>query len=125
MGIDIYARWRNQTDGERESQITGFDVLKGHVGYLREAYHGDPYATRHFVSEAFNDESNQAQIEAKTLRDRLPQTLSLIRTRERDLYQERDEYQIWKMQKSFVDFYRLCQRKEKETSEPCTIKASY
>jgi hypothetical protein len=125
MGIDIYARWRNQTDEEMEKQITGFDILKGHVGYLREAYHGDPYATRHFVSEAFKEPECKAAIEANTLRERLPETLKLVRQREQEIYSEADEYQIWKSQKSYVDFYRLCQRKEKETGEPCTIKASY
>jgi hypothetical protein len=28
-------------------------VLHGHVVYLREAYHGEPYATRVLVHEAF------------------------------------------------------------------------
>lgn len=125
MGIDIYARWRNQTDEEQQNQITGFDILKGHVGYLREAYHGEPYATKHFVSEAFNGDTGKAEIRAKTLKERLPETLRLARARETGIYHVTDEYEIWKAQKSFVDFYKLCRRKEKQTGEPCTIDASY
>jgi predicted Rossmann fold nucleotide-binding protein DprA/Smf involved in DNA uptake len=45
MGIDIYARWKGQTRQEQEAQYTGFSVVHGHLGYLREAYHGEPYAT--------------------------------------------------------------------------------
>jgi hypothetical protein len=37
MSIDIYARWRDMSAKERDAQITGFSVLHGHVGYLREA----------------------------------------------------------------------------------------
>lgn len=125
MGIDIYAKWRNQTDEEKEKQITGFNALKGHVGYLREAYHGEPYATKYFVAEAFQNEKSEAQIPAKTLRDRLPEALGVVRDREAGVYQETDQYQIWKVQKSYVDFYKLCRAKEKETGEPCTIEASY
>jgi len=53
MGIDIYAEWRGMTEEESNAQITGFDAAAGHVGYLREAYHGEPYATRVLVPEAF------------------------------------------------------------------------
>ena len=125
MGIDIYAQWRGQTDEESQNQYTGFDILKGHVGYLREAYHGEPYATKHFVAEAFQSENGKALIKASTLRDRLPETLKLASQREVEVYHETDHYQIWQVQKSYVDFYRLCQKKEKQTGEPCTITASY
>jgi hypothetical protein len=125
MGIDIYATWRNQSDEEREKQFTGFDALKGHVGYLREAYHGEPYATRYFVKEAFEAQDHEARIDAKTLKERLPKTLGIVRDRETTIYQQKDEYQIWQMQKSYVDFYKLCQKREKESGEPCAIEASY
>lgn len=40
----------------------------GHAGYLREAYHRDPYPSQHLVTEAFeNDEG--ATIAAVTLRE--------------------------------------------------------
>jgi hypothetical protein len=42
MGIDIYAEWRGQTDAESDAQVAGFSGVHGHVGYLREAYHGGP-----------------------------------------------------------------------------------
>jgi hypothetical protein len=49
----VYTSWRGQTEKEQAAQITGFSVVHGHVGYLREAYHGEPYATRVLVPEAF------------------------------------------------------------------------
>ncbi len=53
MGIDLYAKWEGMTVQEAEDQITGFSVTAGSVGYLREAYHGDPYATIWLAPEAF------------------------------------------------------------------------
>ena len=53
MGIDIYATWAGMTPQERALQYTGFSVINGEVGYLREAYHGKPYATQVLVPEAF------------------------------------------------------------------------
>ena len=54
MGIDIYARWRGQTEEEAEAQYSAaFSPLSGNVGYLREAYHGELYATMHVCREAF------------------------------------------------------------------------
>lgn len=55
MGIDVYAKWDGQTDAERDAQITGFSIVSGHVGYLREAYHGPPYATKVLFPECFDD----------------------------------------------------------------------
>jgi hypothetical protein len=43
----------------------GFSVEHGHLGYLREAYHGEPYATRVLVPESF--ETGRAEIPAATL----------------------------------------------------------
>jgi len=65
MGIDIYAEWRNMTPEESNAQITGFDATAGRVGYLREAYHGEPYATQVLVPEAF--ETGEALIPASLL----------------------------------------------------------
>ena len=53
MGIDIYMHWDDMTDDEVRAQFTGFDTTAGNVGYLREAYHGGPYATETLVPEAF------------------------------------------------------------------------
>lgn len=125
MGIDIYMQWHGQTDEEREAQYTGFSVVHGRVGYLREAYHGEPYATRYLVPEAFADPDHMAQIPAAVLRERLPHTLALAEERERTVYEETDEAAIAETKKSFVDFVQLCEQKERETGEPTTIYASY
>lgn len=128
MGIDIYARWKTMSDKDQDKQYTGFSIHAGDVGYLREAYHGDPYATKYFVQECFEDNMEtpgETQIPAKTLRERLPETLALAREREQVVYDVTDEYEIWLAQKSFVDFTKLCEAKEKETGEACTIYASY
>ncbi len=123
MGIDIYACWHGQTEDEAEAQMTGFSVVHGHVGYLREAYHGEPYATRYLVAEAF--ENGRAQIPAAVLRERLPATLALVEERERTLYDNYDAESVAEVQQSFTDFVQLCERKERETGEPVTIIASY
>jgi hypothetical protein len=127
MGIDIYASWRGQTEAERDAQITGFSVLHGHVGYLREAYHGQPYATHLLVPEAFDDTSEEgARIPAVTLRERLPATLKLARERQVRVYNEKPfSAETKRVLKSFSDFVALCERKERETGEPCRISASY
>lgn len=71
MGIDIYLEWDGITDEDKKNQMTGFSTVAGHVGYLREAYHGGPYATRILCREAFESESCSAQIPADTLEERL------------------------------------------------------
>ena len=123
MGIDIYARWQGQTEEEEQAQITGGSVVHGHVGYLREAYHGEPYATQYLVAEAF--ENGRAQIPAAVLRERLPETLALVEQRERTIYDNDDEQYIAEVKQSFADFVALCERKEVETGEPLTIIASF
>ena len=122
MGIDIFAEWEGMSDADKKSQITGFSVEHGHVGYLREAYHGEPYATRVLVPELF--ETGRAAIAAATLRERLPETLEVAEQREREIYGETDAEEIGRVLQSFNDFVELCARKE-ETGEPCLIIASY
>ena len=124
MGIDIYARWKNQTSKQEQKQKTGFSVLHGKVGYLREAYHGSPYATRYLCKEAFSKKGG-AKIPAKVLRERLPKTLELVDERERNVYKQKSKKEIERIQKSFTDFVELCERKEKEAGELCTIIANY
>ncbi len=125
MGIDIYARWKGQTKKEVNAQLTGFSVVHGHVGYVREAYHGEPYATRYLVKEAFEHPTGKVRIPAAVLRERLPHTLEIARERERTLYKETDEREIQQVLQSFIDFVELCERKEKETGEAVTIIASF
>jgi hypothetical protein len=123
MGIDIYAKWDRMSMAEEAAQITGFSVEHGHVGYLREAYHGQPYATRVLVPEAFED--GRARIDAGTLQKRLPVALQVAEKRERKVYGVTDAKEIERVLKSYRDFVALCARKEQETGIPCLIIASY
>lgn len=125
MGIDIYAVWAGQTKKDAKAQITGFSVEHGHVGYLREAYHGEPYATRHLCQEAFDSPKACAQIPASVLRERLPETLRLAEKRERVVYRVKKRKDMRAVLKSFRDFVALCERKERETGEPVMIQASW
>lgn len=126
MGIDIHAEWKGQTEEERKAQYTFFSTVHGHVGYLREAYHGEPFATTYLVAEAFDSADGQAKIPAAVLRERLPETIRIAKERERVVYERKgeipdDDPGI----QSFTDFVALCERKERETGEPVTIFASY
>jgi hypothetical protein len=123
MGIDIYAEWRGMTPEEDNAQITGFDATAGQVGYLREAYHGGPYATRVLVPEAF--ERGEAPIAAALMRRRLPAALAAAEERERTVYGETDQRKIKPILDSFRNFVKLCERKEAETGEACRIIESY
>lgn len=72
MGIDIYLEWEDKdSDNSAEMPGGGFSTMAGHTGYLREAYHGGPYATKLLVREAFEAENCRAQIPAAVLRQRL------------------------------------------------------
>ena len=76
MGIDVFLEWEGQ-EAERaaaaaaEDTPNWFSVTDGHVGYLREAYHGGPYATKILAREAFDSETCRAEIPAAILRERL------------------------------------------------------
>lgn len=124
MGIDIYARWQGQTEQEEQEQMTGFSVVQGHIGYLREAYHGEPYATRYLVQEAFDSPTGEARIPVQVLKERLPETLVLVAQRQRKVYGETDPKEIQRVLQSFCNFVDLCERKEQETGEPVRIIAS-
>ena len=125
MGIDIYAKWKGQSQEEERAQVTGFSVVHGRVGYLREAYHGEPYATRFLVREAFESSDGKAAIPAVVLRERFNATLDLVEEREREVYNETDSREIAKVKRSFTDFVELCERKERESGAAVTITASY
>jgi hypothetical protein len=73
------------------AQLTGFRVDKGNVGYLREGYHGGPYATMALLPEGWDnnlqlDEDGAFAIEAKTLRERLPATIMVAIYRQETVY---------------------------------------
>jgi hypothetical protein len=123
MGIDIYAHWRGQTEKARTKQREAWlTTSAGGAGYLREAYHGAPYATKFLCAGAF--ETGEAQIPAAVLRERLPHTLALAEERERKLYKSTEE-EIEDVKQSFREFVALCEEKEKETGEPVLVIASY
>ena len=124
MGIDIYTCWKGQTEEETQAQMTGFSVVHGHVGYLREAYHGEPYATKYLLREAF-ERPDKCRIPASVLRARLPRTLELVEERARKVYGETDASWVATVKKSFVDFVELCEAKERKTGEPVLIIASF
>ena len=124
MGIDIYAKWDGMTEAEENAQITGFSIEDGHVGYLREAYHGQPYATVVLVREAFLG-NHRVRIPAAKLAQRLPATLVVAEQREREIYGATDRAEIERVLTSYREFVALCARKEAETGQPCLIIASY
>lgn len=72
MGIDIYLEWDGMTDDDKDQQYSAcFSPDRGEVGYLRESYHGEPYATQLLVREAFEAEDCRAEIPAAIMRERL------------------------------------------------------
>jgi len=38
MGVDVYMSWNKMTKEEKDARITGYDISKGYVGYLRASY---------------------------------------------------------------------------------------
>jgi hypothetical protein len=125
MGINIYAEWKGRTEQELDAQRDVFlHVDKGGIGYLREAYHGEPYATKYLFSETFDSKEGEAPIPVAVLESRLSHTLDLVAERERSIYQSSEKH-IQKVQQSFLDFVALCKRKEAVTGEPVIIYALF
>ena len=131
MGIDVYMVWNKMTEAEQEQQYT-FSVASGSVGYLREAYHGGPYATRVLVPEGFEPEKYPgiaaphpiygdvcqcARIPARSLFERVPAAEEAMRARHRTVYKQvlaDDAPEV----KSLHDFADLYARLESEGKEP-------
>ena len=122
MGIDIYLEWDNQTEKEKKDQCTAFSITSGDVGYLREAYHGSPYATQILVPEAF--EKSDVEISFKEMEERLPEVLQVVEERAKKIYNADDE-EIEESKQSFSDFVALAKKKEKEKGKLCRVIASY
>lgn len=91
--------------------------------HLREAYQGEPYATKVLVPEAY--EETRSAIDAATLQKRLPAALAAAEQRERMVYRETDTAAIHRVLKSYRDFVELRARKQQESGHPCLIIASY
>jgi hypothetical protein len=124
LGYDVYLHWQGQTEEERQAQYTGFSIVHGHVGYLREAFHGEPYAIKVLVPEAFMDGyQHEVTIPAATLRSRLPQTLAAVERRHTTIYHDPPE-RIVSYQKSYEDFVALAEQKERETGAAIRVRVS-
>ena len=124
MGIDIYTKWDNMTESEKKGQMTGFSIVSGNVGYLREAYHGAPYATKLLLPEAFKAQGKYISISAAKLKARLPEALDAALIRERSIYKNKKATLKSKMVQTYVDFVKLIERLEKANKHP-KICASY
>lgn len=131
MGIDIYLRWDGFTKKDYDKQITGYNVTVGRVGYLREAYHGEPYATQALVLENWKkqprDENCSGGFECQccgfviknsTLKRRLPKVLAAATKRNLELYKGDMQKEVVQ---SFADFVALHGEKEKAGLHPRII----
>ena len=72
-------RLRSRIVAKRRQRRVWLSVEAGEVGYLREAYHGEPYATMHLCNEAFG--TGKADISAAVLKERLAKALELVEER--------------------------------------------
>jgi|TARA_Y100000401_G_C8321527_1_gene225549 hypothetical protein len=124
MGIDVYVEWDKRTEEETQKQYTGFSIESGDVGYLREAYHGSPYATHYFVQEAFEDDKyDGVAIPSDTLLERVPLAVDIHIQRHKEIYKE-DVKREDKSARAFGEFAKLVQDLEKQGKNP-KIRASY
>ena len=125
MGIDVYLRWDLQTDEQVDQQLCGFRTDRGNAGYLREAYHGEPYATRLLVPAAFDpDRAAPVSVSASTLRDRLPAAMSATIERERTLYNDPMPNEDTPAVKSMAEFVELATKLE-DAGLAFTVEASW
>lgn len=118
MGIDVYMEWDGQTEAEKNAQFTGFSVAHGHVGYLREAFHGEPYVTRVLFPD-----HDEGPIPASTLREREEIAIATAIERERKVYGEENPEDS-PMVKSIRDFIALAEKKENETGKPVIVRVA-
>ena len=149
MGIDIYMTWDDMTEDEVEDQFTGFDTTAGSAGYLREAYHGEPYATEVLVPDAFqwteninrlmvnaghngselddnlmNLLSRGVPMQAKALRERLPDALRKAQERIDKIYPDTPTDLAEKQLQAYTDFVELAEAKQAE-GKNIYVYASY
>jgi hypothetical protein len=150
MGIDIFMN-PNYIENERlgdvgySDEAPAFSINSGHQGYLREAYHGGPYATEVLVPEAFAwsqwlgecpaddwpDDLDRAlmagsPIRAAVMRERLPATKDTYYERLGKVYPDTTRTEAddtW--ERSFVAFVELAERIEAITGEAVQVYASY
>ncbi|MDA1062212.1 MAG: hypothetical protein O2895_04805, partial [Chloroflexi bacterium] len=102
----------------------------GDVGYLREAYHGGPYATHVLMPEAFaaapgidSDRSGGVRIPSATLRERLDEACDVAIVRARAVYGQRLTRESPEV-RARAELGVLAERLEREGREP-RVLASY
>ena len=82
----------------------GYGIDAGNVGYLREPCHGEPYATKTLVPEAFR--YGRARITAADLQKRLPDVLHIVDTRERLIaFTVADEAEGVRVAKQYLSYF--------------------
>ena len=124
MGIDVYLKWDGMTGDEEHAQCTGFSTVSGDVGYLREAYHGQPYATHELIVEEWDDEPEDGwAIPNVELIRRLPKIMEACIERHKKIYHSSDE-DIVQYCKAYIDFINLHNAMEKAGRNP-RIHISY
>lgn len=124
MGIDVYLRWKLITEDEVAKQYSGFSVKSGHLGYLREAYHGEPYATRRLLPEGFEAHGEPVHIPPEVLRERLPGVIKDAMERERALYGNDTVDEESPVIRSFTDFVELYEKMAAQGKHPM-VHVSY
>jgi hypothetical protein len=88
------------------------------VGYLREAYHGGPYATKTLMPEAWeSDDENGVRINASVFRQRLSAVKLIVVKRSAVIYGEELNDDSPEVQ-SYVKFIELAEAKENEGKNP-------
>lgn len=118
MGIDIYMKWRQQTEDEYANQFMGFEV-SGRAGSAGKLTTAAPMPQRH---ECWEQEQHKDRLpfSAATLHERLLAAIDAVR--HRLVYNTDDSSDTIEASTEFVE---LVERKEKEIGEPVTIYASY
>lgn len=118
MGIDVYLRWDDMTAADEEAQYTGFDIHKGETGYLREAYHGEPYATMVLISEDWENQPKKGfKIKNDVLKARLPDVIKACKERSFKLYKSTEDEQE-EDALAFKHFVKLHEKLEKAGMNP-------
>jgi hypothetical protein len=116
MGIDVYLGWPGKTEDDQKAQYTGYSIVHGHVGYLREGGGRSPSAIKVMFPAAWSANGEPVVEPASGMRERLPTALAAVAQR----YADEPDI-IHDAQKSFIDFVDLAEHKERETGEPCTV----
>ena len=118
MGIDCYLEWKDKQGYHFEAPY-----------YLRESYHGEPYATPVLFKEAFavndgNEESYRCRVDSEELETRLPEALNLTAERHFKIYSHEGLESLKQSLQDIVDFVQEFKELEEIGEEPF-IQVSY